>query len=342
MLEKEINYIEEDNSSKEEDPPIQGDTNKTDISNENLLPKEYYVYEYYIVDSNEVFYVGKGKGPRAWKDVRNSQCEKIKSEYQWDVRIIQRELPEEEALNIERELIEKYRSEGQLLTNIMPGGVKPTEKETVGYVKYLLFLVEKGILQMSLSEIANLLLLNQTTVWNIANTDQFSEIEPLILENINEVVHRYHVNSYTEEQVRVGNVKYILYLMDKEVLKLSQAQLGEYFGMTPQVISYIKKEKTHSNIPMLLPENIGDILKKFDVFYVSEEEKKRGMIMFILRLRNEGIIKITNREIGRLLDISDYLIAEFNRTNEDRKYKYKEYRPSEEIMAKIAPYFILK
>jgi predicted transcriptional regulator len=312
--------------------------------NTSLVPveNEFYVYEYYIIESSEVFYVGKGKGDRAWKDIRNFDCEKVKSEYQWDIRIVKQGLTEDEALGIERELIIKYRNEGQILTNIMPGGIKPTEKETVGYVKYILFLVEKGVLQISNAEIANLLLINQSTVWNISNSELYTEVEPIIPENINEIIKRYHVNAYSEDQVRAGNIKYVISLMEKGVLKLNQVQLAEYYGVTPTMVSYIKKEKSYTNVPMLVPEEIGDILKKFDIFFLSEEEKKRGMVMFILRLRNEGIIKITNREIGRILDVSEYLIAEFNRTNEDRKYTFKEFRPSNEVMVKLAPYFLIK
>ncbi len=40
--------------------------------------------------------------------------------------------------------------------------------------------------------------------------------------------------------------------------------------------------------------------------------------------------------------ISEYLIADFNRTNEDRKYIYKEYRPNNEIMGKLTDYFTLR
>ncbi|WP_102336359.1 hypothetical protein [Salimicrobium jeotgali] len=303
---------------------------------------DYYVYEYYIKESEEVFYVGKGKGDRAWRDSRNFECEKIKDEYHWEIRIVKRDCTEDEALRIEKDLIEKYRKDGVMLTNVMPGSVKPTEKETIGYVKYLAFLIEKKVLNISNADIANLLLINQTVVWNIINTENYADIDTLLPENINEIIHKYHVNAYDEDQIKVGNIKYILNLMEKGVLKLTQSQLAEFYEMTPSNVSSIKKEHTHPNIPMLIPENIGEIFKKYDVFYVSEEEKIRGMIMFILRLRNEGTLKMTNRDVGKVLGVSDYLVAEFNRSNEDRKYIFKEYRPNEEIMAKLASYFVIK
>ncbi|AEW58226.1 hypothetical protein bcf_25660 [Bacillus cereus F837/76] len=36
--------------------------------------------------------------------------------------------------------------------------------------------------------------------------------------------------------------------------------------------------------------------------------------------------------VGRTLGVSDYLIAEFTCTNEEREYTYKEYLPSDNIM----------
>lgn len=38
---------------------------------------------------------------------------------------------------------------------------------------------------------------------------------------------------------------------------------------------------------------------------------------------------------GHILDISSYLTVEYARTNEERKYVTKEYRPTAEILAKL-------
>ncbi|QOS88750.1 hypothetical protein [Peribacillus sp. JNUCC41] len=44
------------------------------------LRTNFYVYEYFIKDSGDVFYVGKGVTKRAWKDTRNAACEQIKKD----------------------------------------------------------------------------------------------------------------------------------------------------------------------------------------------------------------------------------------------------------------------
>jgi transcriptional regulator with XRE-family HTH domain len=313
-----------------------------EIEEQQNLKSDYYVYEYLIKDSLEVFYVGKGVAERAWKDTRNSACEQLKKEYEWDINIVQENLTEEEALELEKNLILKYREEGDLLTNILPGGIKATDIEIVGRVKYLLFLLEKKVINISLSELASLFLMSSSTVWLIAKSDHYSDVESTIPKNINEIIEQYHAHAYNEERTRAGNVKYVLSLLEKGVIKCSQAKIAEHLGMTPSNISSIKKGQTHSDVPPLIPEDIGDILEKFNPFYLSEEEKLKGRIAFIIRLRNEGTISITNTDIASILSTSSYLVAEFTRTNEDRKYSYKEVRPSNDLMQKLLPYFILK
>ncbi|QOS88751.1 GIY-YIG nuclease family protein [Peribacillus sp. JNUCC41] len=229
-----------------------------------------------------------------------------------------------------------------MLTNILPGGIKATDTEIVANVKYLLFLLEKKVINISLSELANLFLMSSSTVWHIANEGQYSEVEPTIPEKINEIIKQYLSNAYNEERTRAGNAKYVLSLLEKGVIRCSQARIAEHFGMTPSNISSIKKGQTHNDVPPLIPDNIGVILGKFNPFYLSEEEKLKGRIAFIVRLRNEGIISITNTDIATLLSTTSYLVAEFTRTNEERKYTYKEVRPTNEIMQKLIPYFILK
>jgi len=57
---------------------------------------------------------------------------------------------------------------------------------------------------------------------------------------------------------------------------------------------------------------------------------------------NEEIISITNTDIATILNTSTYLISEFTRTNEERKYHYKEVIPTPETKEKLLPYFIIK
>lgn len=313
--------------------------NEINLSKDNL--NEYYVYEFFLRNSNEVFYVGKGTKKRAWRDIRNAACEQIKQQYDWDIRIVKSNLSEEDALALEKELILNYRETGGILTNILPGSSKITDTQIVSHIKYVLFLIEQKVIAMSLNELSNIFFINSTTVWNIANTDSYSNIDPLIPDNIEQIINTYHYNSYNEEQTRAGNIKYVLSLLEKGVIKTTQSKIAEFYGMTGSNVSSIKKGQTHNEIPPLLPENIADILILFNPFTLSDEEKLKGYIAFILRLRKEGIVAINNTDLAKLLDTTTYMISEFTRTNESRRYQFQEVRPTKDIMAKLLPYFVI-
>ena len=83
--------------------------------------KEYYVYMYYVVDTNEVFYIGKGKGNRAYTGKRNKFCEDMKNTHNWAVKILDEGLSESESFELEMEYIKEFR-EGNRLTNQTDGG----------------------------------------------------------------------------------------------------------------------------------------------------------------------------------------------------------------------------
>jgi len=90
------------------------------------MDKEYYVYEWYFIDTQEVFHVGKGKNKRAWerKYKRNKYFTSIVEKYKdkVDVRIYKKELTDDEACDCERERIKYYKSIGQAKTNFHEGG----------------------------------------------------------------------------------------------------------------------------------------------------------------------------------------------------------------------------
>lgn len=86
------------------------------------MENEYYIYIYVIDDTEEVFYVGKGKGNRAYSGKRNKFCEDMRNTHNWSVIILHSKLTEEEAFLIESELIIKFKKEGNRITNQTDGG----------------------------------------------------------------------------------------------------------------------------------------------------------------------------------------------------------------------------
>lgn len=79
-----------------------------------MINKKYYVYIWYIKETNEIFYVGKGCGNRykSMKD-RNSYFKNIRKKYECDCKIIKYFEDEQEAYNYELELGIKLKEKGQ-------------------------------------------------------------------------------------------------------------------------------------------------------------------------------------------------------------------------------------
>lgn len=88
--------------------------------------RAFYVYAYYIKSTDKIFHIGKGTKNR-YKDTKNHRNQyflNILNKYKDDVavKILQDGLTEQEAWDLERELIEKYKTLGQCETNLHEGG----------------------------------------------------------------------------------------------------------------------------------------------------------------------------------------------------------------------------
>lgn len=84
----------------------------------------YYVYEWYIKETGQVFYVGKGKGKRykAYTH-KTARFKYMLSNYDCDVRIVVDNMSEKEAYDEEIKRIAYYRSlPDNILINIADGG----------------------------------------------------------------------------------------------------------------------------------------------------------------------------------------------------------------------------
>lgn len=90
--------------------------------------EKYYVYEWYIIDTGEVFYVGKGTGDRCKEHKRrNKMFLDFYNTHDCTYRIIKNNLNEKDAFDYEKELIEYYRtSTNYRLSNVLDGGYSDT------------------------------------------------------------------------------------------------------------------------------------------------------------------------------------------------------------------------
>lgn len=83
----------------------------------------YYVYIHYTKDTNEPFYVGKGKGKRAFsKDGRNRYWKYKVSKHGYYVEIIKKNLSEKQSFNHEIYMIYFLKNIGINLVNLTDGG----------------------------------------------------------------------------------------------------------------------------------------------------------------------------------------------------------------------------
>jgi hypothetical protein len=84
----------------------------------------FYVYEHIRLDTNAVFYVGKGKGRRCFESRRrNPHWKRIVSKAGgFDVRVVVDGIDEELAFLAEQELISKLKAQGAVLANLTNGG----------------------------------------------------------------------------------------------------------------------------------------------------------------------------------------------------------------------------
>lgn len=92
-----------------------------------MQKNNYYVYEWIRLDTNEPFYVGKGKGNR-WRHLvreRNLHFNRIVDSRPVAVCILENNLDEKTAFEYEVFYINEYKNLGLPLTNILDGGEQP-------------------------------------------------------------------------------------------------------------------------------------------------------------------------------------------------------------------------
>jgi hypothetical protein len=88
-----------------------------------LFKLMYYVYQHKKADTNEIFYVGKGKCGRAFNTTkRNPYWKNVASKHGFKVEFIANDIDEEFAFLIEKEAIDLFKRKNISLVNLTDGG----------------------------------------------------------------------------------------------------------------------------------------------------------------------------------------------------------------------------
>lgn len=83
----------------------------------------YFVYSYTRLDTNTIFYIGKGKNNRARRmSIHNKYCRHIAQSIGYKLTYIETQLTEYQALTLEIELIARYKQLGYCEANFTLGG----------------------------------------------------------------------------------------------------------------------------------------------------------------------------------------------------------------------------
>ena len=108
---------------------------------------QFYVYEWFIVETEEVFYIGKGKGKRYKSLRRNKFFKDIYNCHNCDVRIIKDNLSEKDAFELEIKMIKDYKQNfpHYRITNQTDGG-----EGTSGWKAPQSFKIKQSMIQKQL------------------------------------------------------------------------------------------------------------------------------------------------------------------------------------------------
>ena len=96
----------------------------------------YYVYQY-VREDQTPYYIGKGKGHRAYKSHKRANGEELKPKNRSQIQFLKEGLSEQEAWDLEEALIKKYKriKDGGTLVNVSggkAGGTTVTSEERLG------------------------------------------------------------------------------------------------------------------------------------------------------------------------------------------------------------------
>lgn len=267
-----------------------------------------------ILEADKVFYIGKGKNKRDSKDSRNHNCEVIKNTLGYYIKRIEENLSEQEAYKLEEELIAKYRGKEEAIANKNGKYTPIPDNDTIRKIKYILALKENNIISISIENLAEEMGVSTSIIRSIIE-GKYENIIPMYPEDMEYIFKKYEDKS----KIRNANIRYIINLLETPLLNATKADISRYYNISVQNLDYICKESDY----VLKPENLNEILKHFNPYNLSEEDKIKGAIMFIVyNYIDTNTMNITYDELEEEarryysnLKLPKYIISELKKNN---------------------------
>jgi hypothetical protein len=225
--------------------------------------KKFYVYQHRRADTGEVFYIGKGHGKRLYSKNRNNYWKRIVDKHGLVVEVVKEDLTEDEAFQLEVELIKQYKEQGLSLSNMTDGGEGTvgritTEASRVNYSKARLG--EKNPMFEKSHDLVAREKIRVASVRNHAN--------PEYKEKVREKLKLVVVTEKKKEQIRkaLKGVKHT----EERRLNQSLAKKGKPSNRKGIVMSEEQKEKIRQAL-------LGRRLSETTKLKVSQASKGRKM-----------------------------------------------------------------
>jgi hypothetical protein len=180
----------------------------------------YYVYLHRRLDNNSVFYVGKGKGRRAWnKSSRNAHWKRIVKKHGRSVEILFSSLTEEQAFEIEMQEIQKYGLNN--LANMTLGGVSTTGYKHTEDSKKIM----REAFQKRLCENPGL---RDELIAQIKIQVEKQKSDPLYYERLSEI-QKARYAAMTEEEKELDKLRKTSWLKDTEKVQKAVEKRSENY-----------------------------------------------------------------------------------------------------------------
>lgn len=259
--------------------------------------------------NGDVYYIGEGNGNRIKHMTRNNDCNTLTEMLKGEIVIYEENLTKQEALDLEKDLIEEYKNIGYI-ANKTDGQKTVLQREKIPIIKYLIELDRQGIIEMSYYDLERETDTSRSSFYGLQDNVEYITAIPHPPENIEYILKRYEPIKVQNNKL-LGELKYFIDLIDKKYLKMSYKDL--YCDVYNTYHDKIKEAKAfpYSIRP---PEDIlNSVISKYGYHIKSDKEILYGKILSCLNLKERYNLKVTDLQIAELYNVNLTKVTDIKR-----------------------------